>query len=117
MESAEPELKYSKSGIVALILLFFVSILMIVYGYVARLPGLSLWGFVFFMGSVLALIPIFSRLFAFKVFVESMRSSERQKELEERIRVILKKHGELPEEISDEELEKRIRAILEESVE
>jgi len=90
---------------------------MIIYGYMARIPAVSLWGFVFFLSSILALIPVFSRFFAFKVFVDTMRSSERQRALEERIKVILKKRGELLEEVEDEELEKRIRAILEESIE
>jgi len=124
MEEAEPELKINMSGVFILILVCVGSVMMISYGYSVGMSALVLWGFVLLLSSILALIPIFSRIFAYRVFVEEMRSTEKRKALEERIRMLLKKRGELPEEEGEEieepemgEVERRLKLILDESLE
>jgi len=103
MESSEPEFTYRKSGFLIIIFLCTISLLMIFAGYYMDIAALSIWGFVFLIGCIFALLPIFSRIFALKRYVSTLREMEQRRVLEEKIKEILRKHelGEAEEESSE----------------
>lgn len=94
MEEEEPEFRFSKSGIAVLVFLFIFSIFFVFLGHVFEVYAIILWGYVILMSSILALLVVLSRLFAYKASVESIKRIEEQKMIEQRIKRIMMKKKE-----------------------
>jgi len=96
MSEEQPELKINVSGVIGILIILALSIVMVIVGYRIGNAAIIVWGYIFLLSTSLSMLVVFSRIYALKVFVGSIRAEEDKKMLEERIRKIM-------EEMEEEE--------------
>lgn len=106
-DKASVEFVFDWRGILFVVVFFILSLVMIYLGYALGNSGILMWGIVFLMSSILALIPISARLVAPKIIADRLRQMELEAAIKEKIKKYQEKGSIASENTNTERIESK----------